>query len=141
MQAEELNTQIGLPWATEDTSVRTTGLSCVQMMGLCIFLLTFFLTWFTSIYNNLHKMKQNRDKKIYPYHVLKSNINEGSHPTGLGKNRQPIVIAGKDRPPGIPAACVLSLWHSLPCWAQWLRVLGCTVPAPGEPVGYFLGAA
>lgn len=53
---------------------------------------------------------------------------KGPIPPVSAKNGSP-VIASKDRPSRIPVAC----GHSLPCWAQWLGVLGCTVPVSGEP--------
>lgn len=46
-----------------------------------------------------------------------------------------MVIASKDRPPGIPVACVLSLLAQ-PALLGTAGVLGCTVPVSGEPMGY-----
>lgn len=102
------------------------------MLGLCIFLLTFSLTWFTSIYNNLHKLKQNIDKKYILTNLLKSNINEGSHPTCISKNQQPAVTASEDRPPRIAVACLPGLLAQPTLLGTGARVPGCTVPASQE---------
>lgn len=52
----------------------------------------FLLVWFTSVYHNLYKLKQNIDKYVFTS-LLNSEISGGSPPACINQTQQPQPLA------------------------------------------------